>query len=73
MPRLGLTMEEGTIGSWLIAEGDGFEEGQVIMEITTDKAVNEVAAEFKGRLTKILVAEDDSCSVGDPVAEAEES
>jgi pyruvate/2-oxoglutarate dehydrogenase complex dihydrolipoamide acyltransferase (E2) component len=71
MPRLGLTMEEGTVTQWLIAEGDSFQEGQIIFEIMTDKATNEVAAGFSGKLTKILVHENENAKVGEPIAEAE--
>ena len=38
MPQAGQSMEEGTILSWKIKEGDMIEVGQVIMEIETDKA-----------------------------------
>ena len=72
MPRLGLTMEEGTITRWEIVEGDSFNEGDVICEVMTDKAINEVEAGFSGKLTKIIVQEDQISPVGEPIAEAEE-
>ena len=36
MPQLGLTMEEGTVSSWIKHEGDEVKVGDVILEITTD-------------------------------------
>ena len=42
MPQLGLTMEEGTVSSWLKHEGDAVKAGEAILEITTDKLTNEV-------------------------------
>ena len=45
MPQLGLTMEEGTVERWLKAEGDPVKAGEPLLEITTDKLTNEVAAE----------------------------
>ncbi|MEJ2559915.1 MAG: biotin/lipoyl-binding protein, partial [Anaerolineae bacterium] len=39
MPKLGLTMEEGTVVHWLVAEGDQVEKGQALLEVETDKVV----------------------------------
>ena len=72
MPRLGLTMEQGTLLTWRIKEGDSFQEGEIIFEIETDKVTSEVEAPFSGKLTKILVAEGETVDVSTPVAEAEE-
>ena len=35
MPKLGLTMETGAVGSWLVSEGDEVKAGQVLAEIVT--------------------------------------
>ena len=72
MPRLGLTMEEGTVVRWLESEGESFFEGEVIAEVMTDKATTAVAAAFSGRLVRILVHEDQTVPVLAPIAEAEE-
>ncbi len=45
MPKLGATMEEGIIVSWLVNDGEFIEEGDPIAEIQTDKIVLEVEAE----------------------------
>lgn len=71
MPRLGLTMEEGLITKWHVAEGDSFQEGQVIFEVETDKVTTDVEATFTGRITKILVPENETAAVSTVIAEAE--
>jgi pyruvate/2-oxoglutarate dehydrogenase complex dihydrolipoamide acyltransferase (E2) component len=54
LPRLGQGMESGTIVRWLKAEGDTVEKGQVLYELDTEKATQEVEAEASGTLLKIL-------------------
>ncbi|SIS03937.1 pyruvate dehydrogenase E2 component (dihydrolipoamide acetyltransferase) [Peribacillus simplex] len=54
MPKLGATMEEGTIVSWLVQIGEIVEEGDPIAEIQTDKIVMEIEAETTGVLLKSL-------------------
>ncbi|MBI1265160.1 MAG: pyruvate dehydrogenase complex dihydrolipoamide acetyltransferase [Alphaproteobacteria bacterium] len=56
MPALSPTMEEGTLSSWLVKEGDAVKSGDVIAEIETDKATMEVEAVDEGVMGKILVA-----------------
>jgi len=55
MPKLGLTMETGTIGSWLISEGEKVDRGAPLLEVVTDKVTMEVEAQVSGVLRKILV------------------
>ena len=68
MPRLGETMDSGTIASWTIAEGDSFERGDTLLELETDKTLVEYPALESGRLIETLLAEGDEASVGDPIA-----
>jgi pyruvate dehydrogenase E2 component (dihydrolipoamide acetyltransferase) len=68
MPRLSDTMEEGTIGRWLKAEGDEIHEGEVIAEIETDKATMEFQAYSDGTLLKILVGDGETAPLGSPIA-----
>jgi pyruvate dehydrogenase E2 component (dihydrolipoamide acetyltransferase) len=68
MPQAGQSMEEGTILSWAVKEGDVIEVGQVIMEIETDKATMEVEAVDAGRVARIVSAEGDIVEVKVPVA-----
>lgn len=57
MPKLGLTMEEGTLVRWRVAEGDRVEQGQTVLEVETDKVVVEVEAPASGVMGPLLVAE----------------
>ena len=68
MPRLSDTMEEGTIGRWLVHEGDSFSEGDVLAEIETDKATMEVQASDGGTVLRILVSDGESAPLGAPIA-----
>ena len=58
LPKWGLTMEEGTLVSWLKQEGDRVEAGEVIAEVETEKITNELEAPVSGVISKILVEED---------------
>jgi 2-oxoisovalerate dehydrogenase E2 component (dihydrolipoyl transacylase) len=51
LPDLGEGLEEGTISSWLVAEGDEVELNQPIAEIETAKAVVEMPSPYAGRVT----------------------
>jgi pyruvate dehydrogenase E2 component (dihydrolipoamide acetyltransferase) len=68
LPKLGLTMEEGTIVRWLKAEGDAVEQGEVLFEVQTDKVVMEVECPASGILGKILVREDETVPIAQVVA-----
>jgi len=68
MPKLSPTMEEGTIAKWHVKAGDHVESGTLIAEIATDKASVEFNALDEGYLAKILIKEDASARVGDPIA-----
>ncbi len=59
MPKLGQTVEESTVGKWLKKEGDKVGKGDVLLEITTDKATLEVESFAKGVLRKIVHKEGD--------------
>ena len=68
MPRLGLTMEEGSIERWLKREGDEVTEGETILEIMTDKVTVEVEAPASGTLGPILFPERATVPVGEVIA-----
>lgn len=63
MPKLGLTMDEGTINSWLIKEGDQIEAGKTLLTIETDKVTIDVESPATGTLLKILVKEGETVPV----------
>ena len=48
MPKLGLTMTEGTITEWVVDAGQKVEKGSVVMLIETDKVEAEVEADADG-------------------------
>ncbi|HBG42615.1 MAG TPA: dihydrolipoyl dehydrogenase [Porphyromonadaceae bacterium] len=54
MPKAGIDMTEGQIVKWLKKEGDPVSEGEIILEIMTDKTSMEIEAEASGILLKIL-------------------
>lgn len=68
MPKLGATMEEGTIINWLVEEGDTVNEGDPILEIMTDKVNLEVEAPASGVLIKQLYDSDTVVKVLKPIA-----
>jgi pyruvate dehydrogenase E2 component (dihydrolipoamide acetyltransferase) len=55
LPKMGQTMEEGTIIEWVKKEGDPVERGDLIFVFESDKATLEVEATARGFLRKILV------------------
>lgn len=73
MPKLGATMEEGTIIKWLVEEGDPVNEGDPILEIMTDKVNLEVEAPASGLLLKQLYEPDTIVEVLKPIAYIGES
>ena len=69
MPALSPTMEEGTLATWLVKEGDTVSSGDILAEIETDKATMEFEAVDEGTIAKILVPEgSDGVKVGTPIA-----
>jgi pyruvate/2-oxoglutarate dehydrogenase complex dihydrolipoamide acyltransferase (E2) component len=73
MPRLGESVAEGTVGSWLKKEGDLVEKDESLAEIITDKINAELPSPVAGRLTKILVQADETVPVGADIALIEEN
>src|SRR5256714_3828323 len=73
MPRLGESVAEGTVGSWLKSEGDWVEKDESLAEIITDKINAELPSPVAGRLERILVQPDQTVSVGTDIALIEEN
>ena len=63
LPKLGQTMEEGSIIEWLKEEGDPIQRGDVLFTVESDKAVLEVEATTRGFLRRILVPEGEEVPV----------
>jgi len=71
MPKLGLTMTEGTVAQWAVALGATFGADDLVAVIETDKIAYEVKAPGPGRLTKVLVPNGMTVPVGTPIAQWE--
>lgn len=63
MPKAGIDMTEGQIVKWLKNEGDTVTEGEIILEIMTDKTSMEIEAEASGILLKIVHQDGDTVPV----------
>jgi len=67
MPKMGMTMEEGTIVEWKKKEGEFVEKGEIILEIMTNKVNIDVEAPESGYL-HILKTVDEIVPVNEPIA-----
>lgn len=68
MPKMGESITEGTIINWLVQEGDSFEEGDILVEVATDKVDNEVPAPSAGKMISHKVSAKDVVPVGAVIA-----
>ena len=67
MPALSPTMQSGTIGKWLVKEGDSVVPGDALAEVETDKASMAFEATDDLVIAKILVSEGVEVKVGQPI------
>ncbi|GEQ85516.1 dihydrolipoamide acetyltransferase component of pyruvate dehydrogenase complex [Patiriisocius marinistellae] len=65
---MGESITEGTILNWLVEEGDSFEEGDILVEVATDKVDNEVPATSAGVMLTHKVSAKDVVPVGATIA-----
>jgi 2-oxoglutarate dehydrogenase E2 component (dihydrolipoamide succinyltransferase) len=68
MPKMGESISEATILSWVKKEGDSVDIDDTIVEIATDKVDSEVPSPVAGTITKILFKENDTVAVGEVIA-----
>jgi len=68
MPKLGMTMEEGTIHKWWKNVGEEVRQGEILLEILTDKVNMEVEAPVSGILKEIKAQEGEVVKVEEPIA-----
>jgi pyruvate dehydrogenase E2 component (dihydrolipoamide acetyltransferase) len=68
MPVLGMVQDTGTIVRWLKSPGETVRQGEALMEVETDKAVQELEAPASGILGQILAKEGDVVPVTQVVA-----
>ena len=68
LPKMGESVAEATITSWLKQVGDTIELDEAVVEIATDKVDSEVPSEVEGTLVKILFEQDTVVAVGQTIA-----
>ncbi|EAS20047.1 putative dihydrolipoamide acyltransferase [Flavobacteria bacterium BBFL7] len=73
LPKMGESITEGTILNWLVQEGEAFEEGDILVEVGTDKVDNEVPAPVAGVMSKHFFTDGDVVEIGSVIAQFEES
>ncbi len=67
MPKLGETVTEGTIGSWLKQAGDEVAFDDPLFEVSTDKVDSEIPSPYDGVIVEILVGSGETVPVGTPL------
>ncbi len=68
MPKMSMTMEEGTIVEWAVEVGGAVKDGDLVVVVTTDKVDMDVESTCNGVLVETLAAEGDVVPVGQPIA-----
>lgn len=68
LPKMGESVAEATITTWLKEVGDTIELDEAIVEIATDKVDSEVPSEVEGTLVEILFEKDAVVEVGQTIA-----
>jgi len=68
LPKMGESITEGTIINWIVQPGESFEEGDIIVEVGTDKVDNEVPAPFSGTLIETKYNAKDVVKIGEVIA-----
>jgi 2-oxoglutarate dehydrogenase E1 component len=71
MPEMGESVTEGIVLEWHVAAGDFVEEGDTVVEVSTDKVDAEVPAPMDGVITKLVASVDEEVPVGAALAEME--
>ncbi|WP_223593794.1 dihydrolipoamide acetyltransferase family protein [Neobacillus bataviensis] len=68
MPRLGVTMQNGTVSNWIYEEGDTVEKGDYLFELETEKSTLEIESQTSGVLKKIIIPEGEEVPVNTVIA-----
>lgn len=64
VPTLGESVVEGTVGKWLVTEGQRVEREQPLVEILTDKTDSEIPSPVSGVVTKVFATEGTTLPIG---------
>lgn len=68
MPKMGESIMEATVLSWLKQPGDKIEEDESVLEVATDKVDTEVPSTHAGVIKELLAKDGDVVKVGSPIA-----
>src|SRR6516165_7570902 len=71
LPDVGEGLTEADIVAWHVKPGDQVEDGQIIVEIETAKAVVELPSPWDGTVARLLAEEGQTVDVGVPIIEVE--
>src|ERR1700760_1808849 len=69
MPEMGESVTEGIVLEWHVSVGDFVNEGDTVVEVSTDKVDAEVPAPVSGTITALVAEVDDEVPVGQALAE----
>jgi pyruvate/2-oxoglutarate dehydrogenase complex dihydrolipoamide acyltransferase (E2) component len=72
LTKSGMGIEEGTLIRWLKRVGDRVEQGEVVAEIETAKATQEIEAPVSGTLAEVLLAEGETAAVNTEIGAIED-
>jgi len=68
MPKIGFSMEEGTLAEWLLSDGAEVQQGQALYSLESDKSIQEIEAPASGKL-RIIASPGEVYKVGHVLAE----
>ena len=72
-PKSGMGIEEGTALRWRKAVGDKVTRGEILLEVETAKAIQEIESPVSGTLVSILLPEGETAAVNTTIAVIDES
>ncbi|WP_081418964.1 2-oxoglutarate dehydrogenase complex dihydrolipoyllysine-residue succinyltransferase [Paenibacillus sp. Leaf72] len=67
VPAMGESITEGTISKWIVKVGDSVKQGDVLLELETDKVNIEISAEQDGTIQEITRSEGDTVQIGEAI------
>ena len=70
IPKLGVSMSEGTLVEWLVSDGDTVQPGDILYRIETDKVENEIEAPVGG-VVRLTGEEGETYDVGTQIGSIE--
>ena len=67
LPDIGEGIVECEVIEWKVKEGDLIEEDQIVVDVSTDKAIVEIPSMYNGRVNKLYYGEGDTAKVHEPL------